>query len=622
MIHQQFTNQLRSDSFNNVILATTTLIIIAGASKLFWAPRNNVLDLLSIVAQIIIPLAVASWCWRLNKMERREQGTYLFLAVHLFFVTFNLALLDEFSPHLIYVYGFYIIISSTLLWPEASFSVWGVCLVLVLGTTLYRGNFGSDLLKSLGPMAFNLVLALGGFITSLDWRDAVESTSVLQMRAQRRRDELFAMQEELTRSHNRQKSLNTQLITSVEVGQRIAALLDLDVLLHEVVELIRGQFNFVYAGIFLLEGRTFMTVRAEAGDKPQSPGRQVRIFVSEENLLGLTASQRQHLIIADERDSQILPHPYLSAKTQSEIGLPLIIGEHLHGVLNIQSYGMHAFNEENLPMLRLLAHQVAIALHNAQLYNVAILARQEAERANEIKSRFLASMSHELRTPLNAVLNFSGFVADGVFGPVNAEQADALEKAIDSGSHLLSLINDILDLAKIEAGTMDMFIQEVDMNNLLKSTASVAKGLLKHKPIQLILDIDEHLPPLSADKRRLRQVLLNLVSNAVKYTKQGSITLAACQQNGLIQISVQDTGIGIPPEDHDLVFEPFRQSQNELFSEMGTGLGLPIAKHFVEAHGGRIWLESQPGVGTTFYVSLPIKANRDKLPVTLTEHSQ
>ncbi len=620
MIHKQFVNQLRTDSFYNVILVSTALTMLAAATQLFWVQHNDVLGLIWIAAQILLPLLVASWSWRLNKMDRREQGIYLFLTVYLLFITINLAIAEEFHASLIYIYGLYIVVSSTLLWPEASFAVWGVCVALLLGVLLFREQFGLELQLALIPMIINLILALVGFITTLDWRDAVESTSILQTRAQRRRDELFAMQEELTRANTRQKSLNTQLITSVEVGQRIAALLDLDVLLNEVVDLIKSQFNFVYVGIFLLEGRTFMTVRAEAGDRPQSSARKVRIFVSEENLLGLTASQRQYLVIADERNSEILPHPYLSAHTQSEIGLPLIIGEQLHGVLNIQSYGIHAF-EENLPMLRLLANQVAIALHNAQLYNSAILARQEAERANEIKSRFLASMSHELRTPLNAVLNFTGFVADGVFGPVNQEQADALEKAMDSGSHLLSLINDILDLAKIEAGIMDMFIQEVDMNNLLRSTASMAKGLLKHKPVQLFLNIDENLPHLSADKRRLRQVLLNLVSNAVKYTKQGSITLAACRRNGMIQISVQDTGVGILPEDQDLVFEPFRQSQNEIFNEMGTGLGLPIAKHFVEAHGGRIWLESQAGVGTTFYVMLPVKASRDKLSVTLTEHS-
>jgi len=622
MIHKQFISQLRADSFNNVILISTALAIIVGASQLFWATNNDLMRLVWIGAQILAPILVASWAWRLNRLDRREQGVYLFLAVHLLFVTYNIVSTDSFYIHLIYVYGFYIVVSSTLLWPEASFAAWGICAVLLLGAILFRGQYGPDFRRALIPMTINLLFAIGGFITTLDWRDAVESTSVLQIRAQRRRDELFAIQEELKRAHNRQKSLYTQLVTSVEVGQRITTLLDLDELLNQVVDLIKTQFNFVYVGVFLLENRLFLTARAQAGDTPDTYVQKMRIFVNEENLLSSTAAHKEHIIIADVKNVSQAPHPYLSPRAHSEIGLPLIVGDHLHGVLNIQSFVVNGFNEEILPMLRLLANQVAIALHNAQLYNAAILARQEAEQANEIKSRFLASMSHELRTPLNAVLNFTGFVTDGVFGPVNYEQADALEKALDSGNHLLSLINDILDLAKIEAGSMDMFIQEVDMNGLLKSTVATAKGLVKRKPVKLVLEIEENLPQLSADKRRLRQVLLNLVSNAVKFTKEGSICIAACQRNGMIQISVKDTGVGIPPEDQDLVFDSFHQSHNNIFGEIGTGLGLPIAKHFVEAHGGKMWLESEVGVGTVFYVTLPVNPARDKLSVTLTEHNE
>jgi signal transduction histidine kinase len=288
----------------------------------------------------------------------------------------------------------------------------------------------------------------------------------------------------------------------------------------------------------------------------------------------------------------------------------------LYGVLNIQSYGVNTFDEENLPIVNLLANQVAIALRNAQLFNDAVLARQEAERANDIKSRFLASMSHELRTPLNAILNFTGFVADGVFGPVNAEQTDALETTLDSGAHLLSLINDVLDLAKVESGAMDMFVEEVDMQALLKSTAATATGLLKNKPVILVVDVDENLPALAGDKRRLRQILLNLVSNAVKYTKEGSITLAAHQHDDRLQISVQDTGIGIAPEDQSLVFESFHQAEGSNSNEFGTGLGLPIAKHFVEAHGGQIWFETEIGVGTTFYVRLPLQRSREQYTIS------
>lgn len=233
-------------------------------------------------------------------------------------------------------------------------------------------------------------------------------------------------------------------------------------------------------------------------------------------------------------------------------------------------------------------------------------AREQAENANRIKSQFLANMSHELRTPLNAILNFTAFVADGVMGPVNEAQSDALAQSITSSKHLLSLINDILDLTKIEAGLMDLFIQSVDMNEVMGSIVSVGKGLVKDKPIDLIHHIQEQLPVTYGDKRRLRQVFLNMVSNAVKFTPKGSVTIKANFDNGKFLITVQDTGVGIPKEDYDLVFESFKQAKHDLPETTGTGLGMPISRYFVESHNGKIWFESVVGQGTTFYVELPL----------------
>jgi len=235
-------------------------------------------------------------------------------------------------------------------------------------------------------------------------------------------------------------------------------------------------------------------------------------------------------------------------------------------------------------------------------------AQEAAEEANRVKSQFLANMSHELRTPLNAVLNFTGFVADGVFGAVNAEQADALQQSIAASKHLLSLINDILDLSKIEAGSMDLFIQEVDLNEALAVTVSVAKGLMKDKPLELITAIDEGLPHTYGDKRRIRQIFLNLVSNAVKFMTQGCIKIAAQREEDTIHVAVTDTGMGIALQDQALIFESFKQASNVLPDTVGTGLGLPISKFFVEAHGGKLWLDSELGKGSTFHVVLPIRS--------------
>jgi signal transduction histidine kinase len=247
-------------------------------------------------------------------------------------------------------------------------------------------------------------------------------------------------------------------------------------------------------------------------------------------------------------------------------------------------------------------------------------AKLSAENANQVKSQFLANMSHELRTPLNAILNFTAFVADGIMGPVNDEQVSTLQEAIASGKHLLALINDILDITKIEAGLMDLFIQEVDMNELISSSASIGKGLVKDKPIDLIVELEDNLPKSYGDKRRLRQIFLNMVSNAVKFTKAGHVAVRAKMHEGKLHVEVEDTGIGIAAQDYDLVFQSFKQAKHELTETIGTGLGMPISKYFVESHGGKIWLQSTVGKGTTFFVELPIlseaEANTIALKVT------
>jgi signal transduction histidine kinase len=240
---------------------------------------------------------------------------------------------------------------------------------------------------------------------------------------------------------------------------------------------------------------------------------------------------------------------------------------------------------------------------NAEL----IVARKAAEDADAIKTEFLAHMSHELRTPMNAILNFSAFVADGLMGDVNKEQVKTLQKVMDSGNHLLSLINDILDISKIEAGMMNLFVEEVDLNLLLMGTISTAKGLTKNSPIELISEIDKNLPKILGDKRRIRQIFLNLISNAVKFTPEGIVSLGASQEDKEIHIYIKDTGIGIAPEDQDTVFEAFRQAEHDLQNVVGTGLGMPICKHFIEAHGGTISFESELGKGTTFYIALPLE---------------
>ena len=292
---------------------------------------------------------------------------------------------------------------------------------------------------------------------------------------------------------------------------------------------------------------------------------------------------------------------------KSEIGLPLKVGQDVIGVLEIQHSEMYAFSPEDVQVLQTLSDQIATAIRNAQLFEAAEGARMEAEEANFLKSQFLANMSHELRTPLNAVINFAYLMSLGVDGPLTAEQQDMLNRIGDSGRHLLGLINDILDLAKIESGRIDLFLEKVYLPEVIHGVMSTAVGLTRGKSISLQVAVPDDLPLVQADRNRVRQVLLNLVSNAAKFTDEGDITVrAASDGEQWVTVSVTDTGIGIRPEDIPRAFSEFVQLDGHMARRTGgTGLGLPIAKKFIEMHGGQIWVESEPGKGSTFYFTLP-----------------
>ncbi len=233
---------------------------------------------------------------------------------------------------------------------------------------------------------------------------------------------------------------------------------------------------------------------------------------------------------------------------------------------------------------------------------------EQLERANKVKSAFLASMSHELRTPLNAIINFTKFVAKGSMGPINDEQKGALNEVIDSAKHLLSLINDVLDMSKIESGSLKLFVEKVDLNGIMKSLLATGKTLIGEKNIELHAEVDPDLPSILGDKQRIYQVLLNILSNACKFTEEGRVTVSAHRVGENVEFAVKDTGPGIAAEDHELVFKAFQQTNTGLRQAGGTGLGMPISRSLAEAHGGRLWLESELGKGATFYVSLPIQS--------------
>jgi signal transduction histidine kinase len=230
------------------------------------------------------------------------------------------------------------------------------------------------------------------------------------------------------------------------------------------------------------------------------------------------------------------------------------------------------------------------------------------EAANRLKSEFLANMSHEIRTPMNAVINFSSLILEGTYGEINEDLQDAVEEIDKNGVALLTLINDILDLAKIEAGAMKLKIAECEPEDLLLTAVSGLEYEAQEKGLTLSTEVEDELPVLEADERRLTQhVLVNLVKNAIKFTAEGEVKVGAKRENGDIQFWVSDTGIGIPVEEKENIFESFRQVDGSLTRvAQGSGLGLTIARKFVEMHGGRIWVESELGKGSTFRFTIPV----------------
>jgi signal transduction histidine kinase len=231
----------------------------------------------------------------------------------------------------------------------------------------------------------------------------------------------------------------------------------------------------------------------------------------------------------------------------------------------------------------------------------------QLETANRHKSEFLANMSHELRTPLNAVLGFSEILLQRMFGPLNEKQEEYLRDIRESGAHLLSLINDILDLSKIEAGRMELEVKDFDLPQAVSDAMILVRERAMRRELALDVAIDAGVATVRADERKIKQVLLNLLSNAIKFTPEGGrITVRATQGNGCVQVSVRDTGIGIAPEDQGVIFEEFRQVGSSAAKQEGTGLGLALCRKFIELHGGTIWLSSEVGKGSAFTFALPV----------------
>jgi signal transduction histidine kinase len=295
------------------------------------------------------------------------------------------------------------------------------------------------------------------------------------------------------------------------------------------------------------------------------------------------------------------------------LAVPLLREDSLVGTLVLCRKTPGAFAAETVDLVQTLANQSVLAIENAELFEELEHKGRELAAASRHKSEFLANMSHELRTPLNAVLGYAELIQDGIYGEVPAKMHEVLGRIQQNGRHLLGLINDVLDLSKIEAGQLTLSPVDYSLRELVLDVVSATEALAAEKQLALEVDVPADLPRGRGDERRLTQVLMNLVSNAIKFTEAGSVSIRAKIEDSSFVIAVTDTGMGIAPEDRERIFEEFQQvDSSSTRKKGGTGLGLAIARRIVELHGGRIWVESTPGQGSTFAFTLPLNLARQE----------
>jgi signal transduction histidine kinase/putative methionine-R-sulfoxide reductase with GAF domain len=290
------------------------------------------------------------------------------------------------------------------------------------------------------------------------------------------------------------------------------------------------------------------------------------------------------------------------------MGIPMLRESTLIGAFTLARTEVRAFTDKQIELVTTFADQAVIAIENVRLFKEIEDKSRQLEVASQHKSEFLANMSHELRTPLNAIIGFSEVLSERMFGELNEKQEEYLKDIYASGTHLLSLINDILDLSKIEAGRMELELTDFDLPTALDNALTLVRERAGRRGIALQKKVDSRLGQIRADERKVRQVVLNLLSNAIKFTPEGGrIEVAAEPKDGLVEVSVSDTGVGIAPEDQEAVFEEFRQVGTADKKVEGTGLGLTLCRKFVALHGGRISVKSQVGVGSTFTFTIPVR---------------
>ncbi len=401
-----------------------------------------------------------------------------------------------------------------------------------------------------------------------------------------------------------------QLEALSEVGGLVSSSLVLDEVLSNII-MNAVRFSGCDGGSIMeyVEVERCFSVRSAYASSPELLARLRTIRVElETTLVGRSALEGHPIAVADLSAVELDPHLQLLHDDgwRSMIAVPMLRGERIIGALVVRRRTTGGFSDETVEFLETFAGQSALAVWNAQLFRELETKSAELQVVSQHKSDFLASMSHELRTPLNAVIGFSEVLLERMFGELNDRQDEYLRDILSSGKHLLQLLNDILDLSKVEAGRMELEPSTFSVRGALEYCISMVRERAAGHGIDVALEVDPDLDTIDSDELRFKQVLLNLLSNAVKFTSDGGhVQVSAHRRGGEIAITVSDDGIGIPPEDRERIFESFQQGRRGAQSEEGTGLGLTLCRRIVALLGGTMWLETELGQGSTFGFTVP-----------------
>jgi signal transduction histidine kinase len=419
-------------------------------------------------------------------------------------------------------------------------------------------------------------------------------------------NQLEARSRDLARSVDELKALG-------EVGQAVSSTLDLETVLRTIVSRATQLAGVDGGSIYEYDeaGQTFHLHTADGLPEALVQALRANPIRRGEGILGRMAQTLEPVQIPDIADETAyqsrVRELLIRCGYRALLAVPILRDDRLVGGLAVNRNAVGAFAPEVIALLRTFASQSALAIQNARLFREIEQKGRELEAASRHKSEFLANMSHELRTPLNAIIGFSEVLAEQMFGSVNDKQMEYLADILESGRHLLSLITDILDLSKIEAGRMDLEPSQFDLPAAIDNTLVLMRERAQRRGIELRRTVDPQLGSIRADERKVKQVLLNLLSNALKFTPEsGRIEVRAAIADGAAAISVTDNGVGIAPADQQAVFEEFRQVGAAQKKAEGTGLGLAISRKLIELHGGRMWVDSELGHGATFTFTLPL----------------